>query len=312
MTTTPTAEPVGTASPTPQAPGVSSPPGPDDAARPASHVPFPRGAGGSLDLATKVAIGYLVLVTLAAALAPLLTPHDPVAGQIADRLLPPGSDGHLLGTDEQGRDIATRLLYGARLSLLAAVLPVAVATALALVCGLVAGARPSRAGNVLMRVLDVFFAFPAIMLAIGVAATLGPGLHNAFGALVLVFTPPLARVAEAATRQVAGMEYIQAARLTGAPPARILFRQVLPNALPPVLTYATSLMGVSLLLMAGLSFVGLGVRPPTPEWGFMLGSMRDMIYTSPVNAIIPGVAIFLTAVALNVMSDGLRDAGDRR
>lgn len=266
----------------------------------------------SLDLPTTAAIAFLALITVAAVLAPLLTPHDPVVGDVSQRLLPPGSPGHVLGTDEQGRDIATRLLYGGRLSLLAAVVPVGVACALALVCGLVAGARPSLFGNALMRLLDVFFAFPAIMLAIGVAATLGPGLHNAFGALVLVFTPPLARVAEAATRQVAGMEYIHAAQLTGAPRARILLRQVLPNALPPVLTYATSLMGVSLLLMAGLSFVGLGVRPPTPEWGFMLGSMRDMIYTSPVNAIIPGVAIFLTAVALNVMSDGLRDAGDRR
>ncbi|MCW2713090.1 MAG: binding--dependent transport system inner rane component family protein [Frankiales bacterium] len=264
-----------------------------------------------VDLPTRLAFGFLVLVLLSAVFAPLLTPYDPLVGDISQRLLSPGSPGHLLGTDEQGRDIATRLMFGARLSLLAAVLPVAVASVLALACGLIAGSRPGLLGTVLMRVLDVFFAFPAIMLAIGVAAALGPGLHNAFGALVLVFTPPLARVVEAATRHVAGMEYVQAAQLTGATRARILVRQVLPNVLPPVLTYAASLMGVSLLLMAGLSFVGLGVRPPTPEWGFMLGSMRDMIYTSPVNAILPGIAIFLTAVALNVVSDGLRDAADR-
>lgn len=270
-----------------------------------------RLGGGRFSPVTIAATAVLGAIVLAAVLAPLLTPYDPAVGVVQDRLKPPGTPGHLLGTDELGRDMATRLMFGARVSLLAAVVPIGIATGLALVLGLVAGYRGGLVGQVIMRVLDVLFAFPAIMLAIGITAALGPGVQNAFGALVLVFTPPVARVVEAGTRRVAAMEFIDAARLTGRPPGRVLFSQVLPNVLPSVLTYAVSLMGVSMLLMAGLSFVGLGVSPPTAEWGFMLGSLRNQLYTAPVNAIIPGLAIFVTAVSLNTISDGLRDREDR-
>ena len=268
-------------------------------------------SGPGLRVTTWVGIAVLAIIVFSAIFAPLLTPYDPAVGDIAKRLLPLGTPGHLLGTDEQGRDMLTRLMYGGRISLLSAIVPVAAATVVALVLGLVAGSRPGILSAVIMRVLDVLFAFPAIMLAIGVTAALGPGLQNSFGALALVFVPPLTRVAESATRRVTGMEYIQAARLTGAHRARILVLQILPNVLPSVLTYATSLMGVSMLLMAGLSFVGLGVQPPTAEWGYMLGSLRDQLYTSPVNAILPGLMIFIAAVALNTVSDGVRGDKER-
>jgi len=271
-----------------------------------------RRRGHQLAFVTKLAMAVLAIIVLAAVFAPWLTPYDPAVGELADRLEPIGTPGHILGTDEQGRDMLTRLMYGGRISLLSALVPVALATAVALVLGLVAGSSRGILSAVIMRVLDVFFAFPAIMLAIGVTAALGPGLQNSFVALAIVFVPPLARVVEAATRRVSAMEYIQAAQLTGASRAKILVLQVLPNVLPSVFTYAASLMAVSMLLMAGLSFVGLGVSPPTAEWGYMLGSMRDQLYTYPVNAITPGFLIFLTAVALNTVSDGLRDASEER
>ena len=264
-----------------------------------------------LPVASQVALAVLCAIVAAAVFAPLLSPYDPAIGDIASRLRPIGTPGHPLGTDEQGRDLLTRLMYGGRVSLLAAVVPVGITVIVSLLLGLLAGATQGVLNTMIMRTLDVFFAFPAVMLAIGITAVLGPGLQNAFAAMVIVFTPPLTRVVESATRRVVGFEYIHAARLTGASRSSLLLRQVLPNVLPVTVTYAASLTGVAMLLMAGLSFVGLGIQPPTPEWGYMLGSMRDHLYTSPVNAITPGVMIFITAVALNIFSDGLRDAGDQ-
>ncbi len=282
------------------------------AVRPALPRRLTRRRGNRLSVVTQIAIGILALILLVSIFAPLLSPYDPIVGDIAQRLKPWGWEGHLLGTDEQGRDILTRLMYGGRLSLLAAVVPVAIAFVVSLVLGLIAGSRSGIVSGIIMRVLDVFFAFPAVMFAIAVTAVLGPGLVNAFGALAIAFTPAMTRVVSSATRGVIGFEYIQAARLTGAGRTKILFRQILPNVLPTVFTYAASITGVSLLVMAGLSFIGLGVQPPTPEWGFMLGSMKDQLFTAPIDAITPGLMIFVTVVALNTASDGLRDAGDQR
>ncbi|MGE0228182.1 MAG: ABC transporter permease [Dehalococcoidia bacterium] len=256
------------------------------------------------------ALGVLAVIAVAAVAAPLLTPHDPLSGRATERLLPIGAAGHLLGTDEQGRDMLTRLLYAGRLSLVTGTMPVLVATVLGTAIGATAGYLRGPLGAVLMRSMDMLYAFPAVMLAIAVAASLGPGVNNSILAISIVFIPPIARVAEAATRRVVLLEYIEAARLSGASTARIIVSQVLANIFNPIFVYASGLVGLSIVIASGLSFLGLGAAPPTPEWGYMLNSLRGAIYTQPWVAILPGLLIFATSMACNVVSDALRDALD--
>ena len=256
------------------------------------------------------AVSMLVLLAVAAMVAPLLSPYDPLIGNATRRLLPIGSAGHLLGTDEQGRDMLTRLLYGGRLSLLNGMLPVIVATVIGTAIGATAGYLRGPVGAVLMRTMDMLYAFPAIMLAIAISASLGPGAKNSVLAISVVFIPPISRVAEAATRRVIFLEYIDAARLSGASTARILMSQVLPNIFNPIFVYASGLIGLSIVVASGLSFLGMGARPPVPEWGFMLNSLRGAIYVQPWVAALPGFLIFATSMSCNMMSDALRDALD--
>ncbi|MEZ4552801.1 MAG: ABC transporter permease [Dehalococcoidia bacterium] len=256
------------------------------------------------------ALGVLAVIAVTAVAAPLLTPHDPLAGRATERLLPIGAAGHLLGTDEQGRDMLTRLLYAGRLSLVTGTMPVLIATILGTAIGATAGYLRGPLGAVLMRSMDMLYAFPAVMLAIAVAASLGPGVNNSILAISIVFIPPIARVAEAATRRVVLLEYIEAARLSGASTARIIVSQVLANIFNPIFVYASGLVGLSIVIASGLSFLGLGAAPPTPEWGYMLNSLRGAIYTQPWVAVLPGLFIFATSMACNVVSDALRDALD--
>lgn len=258
-------------------------------------------------VAAVAALGTLVI---AAAAAPLLTPYDPLVGQATQRLLPIGTAGHILGTDEQGRDMLARLLYGGRLSLMTGITPVLVATVLGTAIGATAGFVRGYVGALLMRTMDMFYAFPAIMLAIAVAASLGPGVSNSILAISIVFIPPISRVAEAATRKVVFLEYIEAARLSGAGTMRTVVSQVLPNIFNPIFVYASGLVGLSIVIASGLSFLGLGATPPTPEWGFMLNSLRGAIYTQPWVAALPGLLIFATSMSCNLLSDALRDALD--
>jgi peptide/nickel transport system permease protein len=258
-------------------------------------------------MAAVLVLGLLVVVAL---LAPLLTRYDPLVGDPADRLLPLGAPGHLLGTDEQGRDMLTRLLYGGRLSLVAGFVPVVVAGFVGALFGMWAGLVRGITGNVIMRVMDMLYAFPAILLAIAVGASLGPGLTNAIIASTIVFIPPLARVAESATRAVVVQEYVEAAKVAGARTPRLLRTEVLPNVINPVLVYASGLLGLSMIIAASLSFLGLGSLPPAPEWGYMLNSLRGAIYRSPLVAALPGGFIFLTSVSFNLISDALREAMD--
>ncbi len=254
----------------------------------------------------------LCAVAVAALLAPWVAPASAIDGDVALRLAPLGTAGHVLGTDEQGRDMLTRLLHGARLTLLAGLLPVLGAGLIGGALGLIAGYFRRVVGAAVMRTMDVFYAFPAILLAIGLAAALGPGLRNAIIALIVVFVPPVTRVAETATRRVAVQEFVEAARASGATPYQILRYHLAGNVAGPVFVYASTLFGVSIVFAAGLSFLGLGVAPPTAEWGLMLASLKDAIYTNPVVAILPGAAIFVTSVAFNLFSDGVRDAFDVR
>lgn len=264
------------------------------------------------DWAAMTALGTLLALTLAALAAPALAGADPLLGSVAQRLLPLGSPGHPLGTDEQGRDVLTRLLYGGRLSLLVGVVPVMIATAVGTLVGTVAGYAQGALGALLMRAMDVSYAFPAILLAIAVAASLGAGVSSSIIALSVVFIPPVSRVAESATRQVVVQEYVEAARLSGAGTLQVLLPQVLPNVFSPIFVYASSLVGLSIIIASGLSFLGLGAAPPAAEWGAMLNGLRASIYVRPSVVALPGLLIFVTSMAFNVLSSGLRDALDVR
>ncbi len=262
-----------------------------------------------LAVAATVVLAAIVGAALA---APWIAPSTATDGNVALRLAALGTPGHVLGTDEQGRDMLTRLLHGARLTLLAGLVPVLGAGLIGAALGIIAGHFRGVVGGVIMRTMDVFYAFPAILLAIGLAAALGPGLRNAILALTVVFIPPVVRVAETATRQVAVQEFIEAARASGATPYQIIRYHVAGNVAGPVFVYTSTLFGVSIVFAAGLSFLGLGVTPPTAEWGLMLASLKDAIYSNPVVAILPGAAIFVVSVAFNLLADGLRDALDVR
>ncbi len=254
----------------------------------------------------------LLLIIGAAVFAPWLAPADPFKASMLNRLLPIGTPGHWLGTDELGRDMLTRLMYGGRLSLLMGVVPVLAAFVIGTSIGLFAGYVGGRANMVTMRMLDVFYAFPSVLLAVAIAGALGPGMSNSLIALTLVFVPQMVRVAESVTTQVRRLDYIEAARMSGAGAFSIIRVHVLGNVLGPVFVYATGLLSVSMILGSGLSFLGLGVKPPEPEWGLMLNTLRSAIFRDPLIAALPGAMIFFTSIAFNLLADGVRSAMDIR
>ncbi|MBC7376672.1 MAG: ABC transporter permease [Burkholderiaceae bacterium] len=254
----------------------------------------------------------LLLIILAAVFAPWVAPADPFKTSMLRRLLPVGSPGFLLGTDELGRDMISRLVYGGRLSLLMGVLPVLLAFGIGTSIGLFAGYAGGRTNMVIMRTLDVFYAFPSVLLAVAISGALGPGMINSMIALTIVFVPQVVRVAESVTTQVRGLDYVDAARMSGAGALSIIRVHVLGNVLGPVFVYATGLISVSMILASGLSFLGLGVKPPQPEWGLMLNTLRSAIYSNPWVAALPGAMIFITSIAFNLLADGIRSAMDLR
>jgi len=260
-----------------------------------------------------LAFGAIVLsIVLVAICAPLIAPFDPYKESIVGRLKPFGWRGHLLGTDELGRDMLSRLLYGGRVSLLMGVMPVLIASIIGGMLGILGGFIGGRLNTAIMRTMDVFYAFPSVLLAVAVAGAMGGGVGNGMLALTLVFIPPVCRVAETATTQVRALDFIEAARASGAGTLTIVRYHVLGNVLGPVFIYASSLVSVSILLASGLSFLGLGVRPPTADWGLMLSTLRQSIYIVPFVCAVPGVAIFITSICFNLVSDGLRAAMDVR
>ncbi|WP_301079078.1 ABC transporter permease [Rhodoferax sp.] len=262
-----------------------------------------------------VALGsalVLLLIVGAAVFAPWLAPADPYKASMLRRLLPVGSAGYWLGTDELGRDMISRLMYGGRLSLLMGVLPVLAAFGIGTSIGLLAGYMGGKVNMLIMRVLDVFYAFPSVLLAVAISGALGPGMSNSLLALTLVFVPQVVRVAESVTTQVRQLDYIEAARMSGAGALSIIRVHVLGNVLGPVFVYATGLLSVSMILASGLSFLGLGVKPPEPEWGLMLNTLRSAIYLNPWVAALPGALIFVTSIAFNLLADGVRSAMDIR
>jgi peptide/nickel transport system permease protein len=252
----------------------------------------------------------LILILLAAIFAPLIAPFDPYRTSMSRRLLPVGDARHWLGTDELGRDLLSRLIYGGRMSLFMGFIPVALATMIGGTLGIIAGYCGGATNMAIMRVTDVFYAFPSVLLAVAISGVLGAGLTNSLVSLTLVFTPPIARVAESVTTQIRNQDYVEAARATGASGWRIVFGHVLSNVTGPILIYASSMISVSIVIASGLSFLGLGVSPPNAEWGLMLNTLRQSIYVAPLNAILPGVMIFVTSMSMNLISDSLRASMD--
>ena len=264
------------------------------------------------DKVTLAAAAVILAIVLSAILASALAPYGPTQGSIRQRLAPLGTPGHVLGTDEQGRDMLTRLLYGGRASLISGVTPVLAALLLGSTLGITAGFVGGRLNLLLMRGVDIFFAFPSVLLAIAISGALGAGLKNTIIALSIVFTPPIARVAESVTTQVRSWEFMEAARASGAGALAIIRHHMIANVLAPIFVYASTLISVSVIIASGLSFLGLGVSPPNAEWGLMLNTLRGSIYVNPWVAALPGVMIFMTSMSFNLLSDGLRDAMDVR
>jgi len=258
-----------------------------------------------------VAIALIALFAICALLAPLLAPYDPLAQTLGSRLEPP-SAAHWLGTDQLGRDIASRLLYGARISLVIGVVVVALAGIFGTVVGLVAGYASGLADEALMRLTEVFLAFPPLILAMAIAGALGPSLTNAIIAIAAVTWAVYARLARGQVLSLRRREYVEAARTIGASRTRVLVRHLLPNALAPLVIQASFDMGAAIIAAAGLSFIGFGAQPPTPEWGVMISEGRNFISTQPWLSLFPGLAILFAVGAFNVLGDGLRDVLDPR
>lgn len=258
------------------------------------------------------ALGLLIVVAVVviALGANVLAPYSPTA-QLAKRLTPPNPQ-YLLGTDEFGRDILSRIIYGSRISLYVGIISVGIALVAGASLGVIAGFYRGRVDTVIMRLVDIVFAFPSVILAIAITGILGPSLTNAMIAIGIVYAPTFARVARGPVLSVMQEEYIEAARVVGVPNRRIMVRHVLPNITAPLIVQATLSFSTAILTEAALSFLGLGTQPPDPSWGTMLGTGRQYMVLAPWVAVYPGLAIMLTVLGFNLLGDGLRDILDPR
>jgi ABC-type dipeptide/oligopeptide/nickel transport system permease subunit len=255
-------------------------------------------------------LGIIALFVVLAAFAAWLAPHDPLRQSLPDALRGP-SRRFLLGTDEFGRDVLSRIIHGARLSLLVGVIATAIGATVGTATGLLAG-YSRRLDGPLMRAMDVLLAFPAILLAIAVMAALGPSLPNVMIAVGIRSVPSFARLTRAMALSLKELEFVQGAHALGAGHARLLLGHILPNAVSPLLVFSSMQIATAILLAAILSFLGLGVQPPTPEWGKMVSDGRAYLLEAPHVSFFPGLAIFLTVMGFNCLGDGLRDALDPR
>ncbi len=255
-------------------------------------------------------LSILVVLLLAAALAPLIAPHDPFTQDLANRLKPLGAEGHLLGTDSLGRDILSRLIYGSRITLYIVTLVALIAPLAGLLVGTIAGYAGGWVDVVLMRITDIFLAFPRLVLALAFVAALGAGIENAVLAISLTAWPPYARIARAETLTIRNSDFISAVRLQGAGPIRIITKHIWPLCISSLIVRVTLDMAGIILAAAGLGFLGLGAQPPSPEWGAMISEGRRFILDHWWVATMPGLAIFTVSLAFNLLGDGLRDVLD--
>jgi peptide/nickel transport system permease protein len=266
----------------------------------------------SRDPVSMVCAAILILIALGAIFAPWLGLADPYQGSMIRRLRHIGTSSYPLGTDELGRDMLSRLIHGGRLSLLIGLLPVVFAFVIGTTLGVIAGYAGGLVNQLIMRTIDVFYAFPSVLLAIAISGALGAGIVNSLVSLTVVFIPPIVRVSESVTTSVRSLDFVDAARASGAGALTIMRVHVLGNVLGPIFVYSTSLISVCMILAAGLSFLGLGTRPPEPEWGLMLNTLRTAIYVNPWVAALPGAMIFIVSICFNLLSDGMRSAMDVR
>ncbi len=276
----------------------------------------PRGLGHLVRRLARnrlAAAGLVVLIVVVglAILAPWVAPFSPIKTDFTAYLQPPGAR-HLLGTDELGRDVLSRVIFGTRASLEAGVVSVGLAIAVGLPLGLAAGYYSGRLGDVLMRLTDAMLAFPPLVLALAVAAVLGPGLGHAVIAIAVVLAPVFMRLARAAVLEQREREYVEAVRAIGARDRRIIWRHLLPNSLAPIVVQGSLNIAGAIITEATLSFLGLGTQPPTPSWGSMLNAAQQYLTQAPWLAFWPGIAIAVTVFALNVAGDGLREIWDPR
>jgi peptide/nickel transport system permease protein len=264
------------------------------------------------DPVALIAGSLLLLLALAVIAAPLTAPRDPLRQEPSIRLSPPLTPGYPLGADGLGRDMLSRLIWGGRISLVVGVVPVLLAALVGGTIGIVGGFYGGRLDNILMRCLDVIFAFPAILLALAIVSTLGPSINNAMLAITVVGIPPFARLMRASVLTLKEQAFVEAARALGAGGGRIVLRHIVPNSVSTVVVYGTLEVGKTVVFAAGLSFLGLGVQPPNPEWGAILSDGRQVLAVAPHVSTVPGLLIFLVTVCLNIVGDALRDALDPR
>jgi len=255
-------------------------------------------------------LGILLALLLVALLAPVLSPHDPFEQSLSNRLQPLGTEGHILGTDSLGRDILSRLIYGSRITLYIVALVALIAPVAGLLVGTVAGYVGGWTDTVLMRITDIFLAFPRLVLALAFVAALGAGIENAVLAISLTAWPPYARIARAETLTIRSADYISAIRLQGAGALRIITKHIWPLCISSLIVRVTLDMAGIILAAAGLGFLGLGAQPPSPEWGAMISEGRRFILDHWWVATVPGLAIFTVSLAFNLLGDGLRDVLD--
>lgn len=255
-------------------------------------------------------LGILLALLLVALLAPVLSPHDPFEQSLSNRLQPLGTEGHILGTDSLGRDILSRLIYGSRITLYIVALVALIAPVAGLLVGTVAGYVGGWTDTILMRITDIFLAFPRLVLALAFVAALGAGIENAVLAISLTAWPPYARIARAETLTIRSADYISAIRLQGAGALRIITKHIWPLCIPSLIVRVTLDMAGIILAAAGLGFLGLGAQPPSPEWGAMISEGRRFILDHWWVATVPGLAIFTVSLAFNLLGDGLRDVLD--
>jgi peptide/nickel transport system permease protein len=263
-------------------------------------------------LKNKLAVVGLIIIIiqiLMAIFAPWIATHDPVKQNMAESELPIFSDGHWLGTDNYGRDMWSRIVYGARVSLVVGIVSVSLGLVGGVLLGLLAGYYKKLDG-LIMRIVDLLFAFPGILLAMLIIAILGTGLVNVAIAISICSIPTCARIVRGSVLSIKNREYILAMKALGASNARIIFKHILPNCMAPIIVFATMRMATAILSTASLSYLGLGAQPPTPEWGAMIAAGQDFMWTSPHMTVVPGIAIMLVVFAFNVVGDGLRDALD--
>jgi len=264
------------------------------------------------DKAALLGFGIVTVLVMTAILAPWIAPYDYTQQVMANRYAPPGSEGHIFGTDHLGRDVLSRLMIGARISLMVGLISVGIAVSFGVTIGAVAGYVGGKTDMALMWVMDLLLAFPALLLAITIASALGPSVTNAMIAIGIVNIPAFARLVRSSVLSIRGQEFVEAARTIGAGSARIIALHIVPNTMAVVIVRATAALGAAILTEASLSFLGLGAQPPDPSWGGMLNDGRDAIRRVSHLTTLPGLCIMITVLAFNLLGDGLRDALDPR